>query len=213
MKLNYENIKRHYNLYGDEIKHLLYIHYYPIIDKIYDKNNGEIDKKLLENCLKDTIASYIIEGNKSRNPSKYIHEKMYKYEREYISNKLKEYRTELINKAYSGDTNVRYELFISCTDRIDDVAIIIYNSIINKFPNTSYTLDDIKQVLYKDIWNLVNRFYDRENKGYNLKMAVSVRLRDLSIRINKCVENNSIAALEMLKNKDIEEESAINRRI
>lgn len=216
MKLNYENIKRHYDLYGDEIKYLLYIHYYPIIDKIYDRNNGELDKKLLENYLKEIIDSYLIDGYKSTNPSKYIHDKMYKYEKSYYLKKLKKYQHELINMAYRGDVNARYELFLSCADKIDDTAQILYNSIINNMTNINYSLDDIKKILYQDIWNFINRFYEKENKGFNLKTAVSGRLRVLSIRINKYVETNRTAAIEMLKinSKDdiLEEKIKISRR-
>ena len=211
------NIKRLYNENGNEILEILYYHYYFVVDKVYDRNNGEIDKKLLEKCLKEIIDSYIIDGYKYTNPSQYIHEKMYKYEKSYCLNKAKKYRTELINNAYNGDVAARYELFLSCISKIDDVAIIMYNSIINKFPNINYTLDDTRKVLYNDIWMLINRFYDKENNGYNLKTAISVRLRDLSIRINKYIENNNITALEMLKNnsnvKKLDDESPINRRI
>lgn len=214
MKLNYENIKSLYNEHENEVLEILYYHYYFIVDKIYNRNTGEIDRKLLENCLRESINSYIIDGYKSTNPSNFIHAKMYKYEKKCILNK--EHQYELINKAYSGDINARYELFLSCISRIDEVAQVIYTRIINNMININYTLDDTKQVLYKDIWMLVNRFYNRENKGYNLKMSISVRLRDLSIRINKYVETNNIAALEMLKNnsKDdiLEEEFRINRR-
>lgn len=216
MRLNYENIKRHYDLYGDEIKYLLYIHYYPIVEKIYDRNNGKLDKILLENYLKEIINSYVIDGNKSTNPSKYIHEKMYKYEKSYYLNKLKKCQHELINTAYRGDTKARYELFLSCTGKIDDTAQILYNNIISNMTNINYSLDDIKKVLYQDIWNLINRFYDRENKGLYLSTAVSGRLRDLSIRINKYIDNNNINALEILKNNsitnDLDKEFGISRR-
>ena len=214
MKLNYENIKKLYNENGNEILEILYYHYYFIVDKIYDRNNGQIDRKLLENCLRETINSYIIDGYKSFNPSNFIHVKMYKYEKKYILNKFNEY--ELINKAYSGDMDARYKLFLSFTSRIDEVAQIIYANIINNIGNINYTLDDIKKILYKDIWNLINRFYDRENKGLYLSTAVSGRLRDLSIRINKYIENNNINALEILKNNsitnDLDKEFGISRR-
>ena len=214
MKLNYENIKKLYNENGNEILEILYYHYYFIVDKIYDRNNGQIDRKLLENCLRETINSYIIDGYKSFNPSNFIHVKMYKYEKKYILNKFNEY--ELINKAYSGDMDARYKLFLSFTSRIDEVAQIIYANIINNIANINYTLDDIKKVLYKDIWNLINRFYNRDNKGYNINISISVRLRDLSIRINKYVETKNIAAIELLKidsKEDIlEEKIKVSRR-
>ena len=51
MRMNYDTIKKHYDLYGDEIKYLVYIHYYPIVEKIYLKNNGEITKNDLDGDL------------------------------------------------------------------------------------------------------------------------------------------------------------------
>ena len=59
MRMNYDTIKKHYDLYGDEIKYLVYIHYYPIVEEIYLKNNGEITKNDLEVELKKIIDGII----------------------------------------------------------------------------------------------------------------------------------------------------------
>ena len=216
MRMNYDTIKKHYDLYGDEIKYLVYIHYYPIVEKIYLKNNGEITKNDLEVELKKIIDSYIAEGNRSTNPSKYIQDKMNQYESKYYLDKEKKIGAELINKAYNGDINIRYEIFKTCLNVIDNKAVIIYNNLVNNSINNTYTLDDIKQTLYNDIWLLINRFYDRENRGLKLKTAVSVRLRDLSIRINKYIENNNVEGLKTLKKhlvfSNLEEKLNNNRR-
>ena len=69
MKMNYNTIKSNYDKYGEEILNIMYYHYYYIVLNVFENNQG-IEKRLIEEKLKEILSSYIEEGEKYYNPSK-----------------------------------------------------------------------------------------------------------------------------------------------
>lgn len=202
MKLNYNSIKSNYEKYGEEVLNILYYHYYYIVLNTYESNKHEIDKSLIEEKLKDIIVSYMHEGEKSHNPSKFIHEKMNKFVNNYKFSKLKQEQYKLIISAYSGDINARKKIFLINCYKIDNKALEIYNKYAN---NDNFLLDytDIKNIMYSDMFRFTNRFYDRENKGYYFSVSFLTHLRDLTIRIEKHIKINNYNLLNKLKDNTI----------
>ena len=154
MKMNYNTIKGNYDKYGEEILNIMYYRYYYIVLNVFENNQG-IEKRLIEEKLKEILSSYIEEGEKYYNPSKYIHEKMYKFVNDYKFLKLKEEQNKLISSAYSGDINARKKIFLLNAYRIDNKALEIYNKYAN---DDSFLLDfnDIKSIMYCDMFRFTN---------------------------------------------------------
>lgn len=203
MKMNYNTIKSNYDKYGEEILNIMYYHYYYIVLNVYQNNNQEIEKRLIEEKLKEILSSYIEEGEKYYNPSKYIHEKMYKFVNDYKFLKLKEEQNKLINSAYSGDMNARKKIFLLNAYRIDNKALEIYNKYTND-EGFILNFNDIKSIMYCDMFRFTNRFYDRENKGFYYSTYFDTHLRDLTIRIEKHINKKNYLLLKQLKDYFVE---------
>ena len=202
MKMNYNTIKGNYDKYGEEILNIMYYRYYYIVLNVFENNQG-IEKRLIEEKLKEILSSYIEEGEKYYNPSKYIHEKMYKFVNDYKFLKLKEEQNKLISSAYSGDINARKKIFLLNAYRIDNKALEIYNKYAN---DDSFLLDfnDIKSIMYCDMFRFTNKFYDRANKEFYFSTSFLTHLRDLTIRIEKHINKKNYLLLKQLKDYSIE---------
>ena len=170
----YKKIKEEYK-YNNELIEYLYNNYYYIVDKIYERNDKKIDRESIEYKLKEIITTYVCTADNRINPSKYIHDIMKRFENTYKHKEIKKKEYELISKAYTGDINARKQIFNNNILKIDKKAEEIYI----KHNNTQIELDDIKQMMYLDIWIFVNRFYDKENKGCYFSVALMNQLNYL----------------------------------
>ena len=165
---------------GDDIgfASYLYKHYYYIVDKFYDKNNGVITKDNLEKVLIKSISEYIYKDYFNCNPSSYIYNCFINYEKKYL-NKLKNDRYNLlIDASFNNDINARHEIFYSFMSIMDKKALEIYS----KF-NNSVDVDDIKQMIYLEMWEFINRFFDLDNKNKYLSRSFNRCLNQASDRI------------------------------
>ena len=209
MKLNYNNIRDYYEKNGSEILDILYYHYYYIILKIYNNNNKTIAIKLIEDELRNILINYLHNGEKSHNPSKFIHEQMNKFVSNYKFLELKRKDYDLTIEAYNGNKKARGKFFYKESHRIDDKVNEIYDFYTAKDKNFDLIYDDLKCIMYCDMWDFTNRFYDRENKGYYFSTGFITHLRDLSNRVNKYIKNNRFKDLYRImsdyKVKEVEE--------
>lgn len=181
----YKKIKEEYK-YNNELIEYLYNNYYYIVDKIYERNDKKIDRESIEYKLKEIITTYVCTADNRINPSKYIHDIMKRFENTYKHKEIKKKEYELISKAYTGDINARKQIFNNNILKIDKKAEEIYI----KHNNTQIELDDIKQMMYLDIWIFVNRFYDKENKGCYFSVALMNQLNYLCVKVDNYINNN-----------------------
>ena len=117
--------------------------------------------------------------------------------------KLKEEQNKLINSAYSGDMNARKKIFLLNAYRIDNKALEIYNKYTND-EGFILNFNDIKSIMYCDMFRFTNRFYDRENKGFYYSTYFDTHLRDLTIRIEKHINKKKYLLLKQLKDYSVE---------
>ena len=188
------NYKMNKNLYTDiDIFNSFYSHYYYIVDNAYVRNNGEIGRYDIEECLKLGINDYITKNDK--NPSTYIHSRIVSLEKSYYSKKSKKEYYELLRNAYLGSVEARKELFFKHIDKIDKRIVEIYEYYINVI-----TLDSITNYLYQEMWSFVNRYFDSENKGYYYSTRFSNQLNSTCDKLIRHI-NNTIGYKVKVKKK------------
>lgn len=174
--INYAMIK---DLYGGDLTKIasyLYKHYYYIVDKFYNKNNGAITKDKLERVLIKSISEYVCKDYFNCNPSSYIHTSFINYEKKYKCS-LKQDNWELIiNKAFNKDIKAREEVLKSF------MSIMDYKSI--QLNNSQYEIDDIKQMIYLEMWIFINKYFDSDNKDNNLSLKFHNYLNRVCDKIN-----------------------------
>ena len=161
------DLKKVYTM--SELKKYMYNHYYYIVDKIYFKHDGKINKKDIENCLMQGIIDYLSKSND--NPSRCIHNRMVSLEKSYHSKKVKEDYHKLLKLAYSGNFEARRNLFFKHADKIDKRIIEIYEMYLN-----IVTLDSIANFLYQEMWCFVNRYFDGQDMNYYYSTRFSNQL-------------------------------------
>ena len=188
------NYKKNKDLYNDrDILNYFYNHYYYIVDNTYIKNNGEIMREDIEECLNLGINDYI--DKQSNNPSKYIHNRIVSLEKSYQSKKNKKEYYELLKEAYRGNIEARKTLFFKHIDKIDKRVIEIYETYLNVI-----TLDSITSYLYQEMWNFVNRYFDSENKGCYFSTRFSNQLNSTCDKLIRHI-NNTIGYKVKVKKK------------
>ena len=200
---DYVIIKQFYE--GDDIgfANYLYKHYYYIVDKFYDKNNGVISRENLEKVLIGAISNYIYKEYYNCNPSSFIHTHFINYEKKYLNNVSKEKSNLLITKAFGKDIKAREEIFNSFIGKMDSKSVEIYNNT-NFQSNYLYSIDDIKQMIYLEMWIFINDYFDGENKDKHLSRYFNKHLNQVCNKINNCINNNSedIKTLDNVNYKD-----------
>ena len=179
MKINYFKLREMYN--DEDLINFLHNHYYYIVDKVYYRNNGTIEKELIELKLKELIKKYINDVNKSINPSKFFHDRIVCFENVLKNDELKDKQLQLIKKAYLNDINARQQIFMKKIDKIDKKAEELYSTMGNV---ALITLEDIKQIMYLDMWKFTIKFYDKENTGIYFSTEFMKHLNNLSNRIS-----------------------------
>lgn len=185
----------------DELVEYLYNHYYYIVDKIYERNNKKIDRNFIDYKLKEILTQYVCDVDNKVSPSKYIHDIMKRFENSYKHLELRKKEFELIIRAYAGDINARQQIFKNNIDKINKKAEEIYMKYNNKV-QTELELDDIKQMMYLDIWIFENRFYDKENKGDYFSVALMNQLNYLCTKLDKYInKKNNISFIDIEKVK------------
>ena len=200
---DYVVIKQFYE--GDDIgfANYLYKHYYYIVDKFYDKNNGVISRENLEKVLIGAISNYIYKEYYNSNPSRFIHNCFINYEKKYLNNNSKEKWNLLEKKAINSDIKAREEIFNSFISIMDRKSVEIYNNT-NFQSNYLYSIDDIKQMIYLEMWVFINEYFDGENKDKHLSRYFNKHLNEVCNKIHNCINNNSedIKTLDNVNYKD-----------
>ena len=189
-RMNYNKIRQSYNDNIEKIIDYLYEYYYYIVDKVYDMSNGDIKKEELEKYLKDILIKYSERETTDNNISRYIHNKM----KLFLCKQKRKKKNELVKRAFKNDYNARSEIFTSYVYRMDDKANELYNEYLNN--QTIISIDDIKQMLYLEMWNFVNKFFDSKSLNDSFGMWFDLALNKTSIKlinyIKKQKQNTSI---------------------
>lgn len=186
---------------GDDLEFAkyLYKHYYYIVDKFYDKNNSVISKEDFEKVLIESISKYIYKEYYNCNPSKYIHNCFINYEKKYLNSISKEKINLLVTKAYNKDIKAISELFNSFISIMDSKSVEVYNNT-NSTSDYLYSIDDIKQMIYLEMWIIINNFFDRNNKDKYLSSYFNTHLNQLCNIISNCININSNDTISTLNN-------------
>ena len=199
---DYVVIKQFYE--GDDagFANYLYKHYYYIVDNFYNKNNGVISKKNFEKVLIDAISNYIYKEYYNSNPSRFIHNCFINYEKKYLNNDSKQKWKLLVEKAFNNDAKAREEIFNSYIIIMDSKAIQVYNN--NSKSECLYSIDDIKQMIYLEMWIFINRFFDGANKDKYLSRYFNTKINHICNSINNSISNNSndISPLDNVRYND-----------
>ena len=194
---------------GDEVKiaSYLYKHYYYIIDKYLARNKGIISKEELEDSLIKVISEYVCKENYNCNPSKYIHSFFDNFEKKRQNHYKREKSNLLLEKAYT-DESARKELFLSVIDTVDKKGFEIYNDYLNYLKKNNnfsrnqvlITIDDIKQMMYLEVWNFFNQFFSNDNRDKYFRMYFSSALCGICNKVNNYMYNlisdNSIISID-----------------
>lgn len=199
---DYVVIKQFYE--GDDIgfANYLYKHYHYIVDNFYNKNNGVISKKSFEKVLVDAISNYIYKDYYNSNPSRFIHNCFINYVKKYLNNDSKQKWNLLVEKAFNNDTKAREEIFNSYISIMDRKATHVYNNYSKS--NCLYSIDDIKQIVYLEMWIFINSFFDGDNKDKYLSRYFNTKINHICNSINNSINNNSndISPLDNVSYKD-----------
>lgn len=94
----------------------------------------------------------------------------------------------LIKRAYTGDINARQTILLIYISKIDEKAIELYNS---SAYSSLYTLDDIKQSMYLDMWRFINRFFNKKNKDISFLNRFDGYLNKICRNINNKINNSN----------------------
>lgn len=186
-RFNYDNLSEQEI---DELIDIMYNHYYYIVDKVYLRNNNSIAKEIITEKFKRAITKYVLSTNHSLQPAAYIHNYMYSLENHFKYIEKKSIKARLENDAYNGDIEARKKIFINYISKIDEKAEEIYENYkkLGKY-DSLITLDDIKQIMYLKIWQLLNDYYDKNATNKYFSIHLNSRLAQVVASINNYINN------------------------
>ena len=184
-RMNYSKIRQNYNDNIEEIIDYLYEYYHYIVDKLYEVNSEDIKKEDFENHLKDILIKYVERESTDNNISRYIHNKM----RLFIFKNKRNKKNELLKRAFENDYSARSEIFTNYIYRMDEKAIELYNEYLNN--QTIISIDDIKQMIYLDMWNFINKYFDSKSENDSFGMWFDLSLSRTNIKVTNYLKNQN----------------------
>ena len=186
-RFNYDNLSEQEI---DELIDNMYHHYYYIVDNIYERNNNSIAKEIIAEKFKSAITKYVLSTNHRLQPTIYIYNYMYALENHFKYIEKKNAKDELINNAYKGDIDAREKIFMNYIKKIDEKAEEIYANY-EKFGkyDSIISLDDIKQIMYLKIWQVLNNYYDKDTTNKYFSIKLNTRLAQVVASINNYINN------------------------
>lgn len=183
MRMDYNSIRPNYSNHIEELIDYLYEYYHYIVDKFYETNSKDIKKEDFEKYLKDILIKYVEKESTDNNISRYIHNRM----KLFIHRQKRNKKSELIKKAFENDYSARCKIFTNNTYRMDEKAIELYNEYLNN--QTIISIDDIKQMIYLEMWNFINKYFDSKSENDSFGMWFDLGLTRTSIKVINYLKN------------------------
>lgn len=182
--MNYNRIRPNYSNNIEKLIDYLYEYYHYIVDKFYEINSKDINKKDFEEYLKDILIKYVErETTTTNNISGYIHKKMHLF----VCMQKRNKKNELVKRAFANDYSARCEIFTNYIYRMDEKAIELYNEYLNN--QTIISIDDIKQMIYLEMWNFINKYFDSKSENDSFGMWFDLGLTRTNIKVTNYLKN------------------------